>query len=182
MAFRERERPPQWATDLAGRITDAWRGGPSMQTWEEELAELMPAAAETAFRRLRRAERSAPTVALFLDTYSEVGGTSVERADCNRCSNTGWVQVTDDRRHVQMCKAVTPLEREQCGCTLVEPCRCSGWGDLARRQQSRINRDRERRRAIAGIPPEPKKDWTELPPEHQAPFDEFADFTGDNRG
>ena len=115
-------RFPQWATELAIRISETWpRGGPSIQVWEEELAELDEGRAGTAYVRLRRSERSAPSIALFFATYHSVESSdaSTRGPVCMVCDGAGWVESREMIRvpnrapvsQVEPCRSC-PLGRE----------------------------------------------------------------------
>jgi len=108
---------PAEATDLAVRIGQTWpRSGIAPQVWEEELVELDHGRAGTAFVRLRRELRSAPSIAEFLTEYRAVdiadGGTRPRFADCATCGNAGVVHVSPDAADGRML-----LDG-------VKPCRC----------------------------------------------------------
>ena len=67
----------QEADDLAKRIINAWRGGPPLNDWREELARLDAGMAGTAFVRLRRTIEDAPSIARFLAEYRAVRGPDI---------------------------------------------------------------------------------------------------------
>lgn len=95
MSYRSRSCP-QWATDLATKIDQTWRGGPTAQVWEEELAELDEGRAGAAYIRLRRTSKTAPSVAVFLELYYTVRTSDDDEAGpvhCNDCDGGGWVEV-----------------------------------------------------------------------------------------
>ena len=129
----------QEATDLAGRITQTWCGGPQTQIWEEELETLHTKQAEVAYQKLRRSSKSAPSIAEFLDTYQALGGHDLEVSTCRDCAGLGWRDVTDYHRHTERCN-----DHDNCACSAMAPCNCRD-GERARTQLARIVRQRAER-------------------------------------
>lgn len=136
------------ASDLATRISQTWpRSGPATGIWEEELALLHHKQAETAYFKIRRVAKSAPSIAEFMDAYQALGGPPVDDS-CSSCHGLGWVEVDerDARRHGPAC-SLRDDPTLACACRAVdEPCRCKA-GDRARVQQAAIDRRRGERRA-----------------------------------
>ena len=84
---------PGEASDLAVRIHQTWRNGPTADVWVDELRDLDYGRACTTYVRLRRERTHAPSVADFIKTYRTVattdGGNAPEK--CDLCLGQGWV-------------------------------------------------------------------------------------------
>jgi hypothetical protein len=82
---------PTEAADLAVRIAQTFTG-PNARTWEEELLELDPGPAGTAFVRLRREHDGRLSIKQFHDTYRSLVSTDASnRPDpCPTCQDSGW--------------------------------------------------------------------------------------------
>jgi hypothetical protein len=91
------------ASDLAVRIHQTWRNGPTADVWEDELRTLEFARACTTYVKLRREKTTAPSVAEFVKTYRTVNTIdgSNYAPTCETCSGVGWVTGPDfvDRGH-----------------------------------------------------------------------------------
>lgn len=81
------------ASDLATRISQTWPRGIGANVWEDELVDLEVGRAGTAFVKLRRTARSAPSIAEFFEMYSSLHteDRSTRPDDCPRCDNQGTV-------------------------------------------------------------------------------------------
>lgn len=107
---------PIEATDLAVRLGQTWpRSGIAMPVWEEELVELDRGRATTAFVRLRRVLRTAPSIAEFLTEYRAVditdGGTRRQHGDCAKCTNTGVIPVAPEHPDgIEQTRGVRPCD------------------------------------------------------------------------
>lgn len=84
---------PQQAIDLATRISQTWPRGIGANVWEEELLALEEGRAGTAFVKLRRTTKSAPSIAEFFEVYLSLHteDRSTRPDDCARCDNQGTV-------------------------------------------------------------------------------------------
>lgn len=97
---------PDQAYDLVARIEATWPDGrwtqPRRGEWAEELEQLDVGRARVAFQNLKRTTERTPPISAFLDAYraQERRLPSKDRADCERCSDSGWVYshfTSDDR-------------------------------------------------------------------------------------
>jgi hypothetical protein len=165
-----RSRPQQgmyadWVTDLAMKIDETWRGGPSVMVWEEELAPLHERQAVVAYEKLRKSSRSAPSIADFVDTYQGLA-VGPERSTCGACRGRGWKVCAGTNRHAAWC-----TDPHGCGCHAEEPCACPD-GQRAHKQQARIDRQRQERREAIGA----ADMFTAGPPAALFPIDDPGDF------
>jgi len=101
------------ASDLAVRIHQTWRNGPTADVWEDELKDMDYGRACTTYVKLRRERTHAPSIAEFIKTYRTVNlvDGSNHIPECELCVGTGWVEGPDfeERGHTY---------------TSCQPCRC----------------------------------------------------------
>jgi hypothetical protein len=92
---------PTEADELGKRIINAWKSGPPLTEWREELQALDTGQAGTAFVRLKRTLEHAPTIARFLAEYRslETHDASNPEMMCGWCSNSGWVASESHYEH-----------------------------------------------------------------------------------
>jgi hypothetical protein len=106
---------PGEAADLAYRINQTWRNGPSADVWEDELKHMDYGRSCTAYAKLRRERTHAPSVAEFVKMYRslQTEDASTRGPDCATCDSTGWVKAKDITSRGHTYSAVKP-----CGCAI----------------------------------------------------------------
>jgi len=116
---------PTEARDLAVRIHETWRGGPTVDIWTEELEPLHQGTAGTTYARLRRDEEHAPSIAKFHAIYRALHTNETEQPRCPVCDSTGWIEASD-------------LVKADITYTQVAPCIACEYGAQARRIHPQI--------------------------------------------
>lgn len=108
------------AAVLAAKIRGAF-DGPTVDVWEEDLAELDAGRAGTAFARVRRAHKARwLSIGEFMDHYRAVHTEQTSTTvDCADCDTTGWTPGPS-------------IKRDGTTYTTVRPCRCPAGERAAR--------------------------------------------------
>lgn len=121
------------ARKLATRIIDTWPSAAKAYVWRDELINLDPTHAATAYRRCARTAHRPPTPADFLDAYDTARqdartNNPPQPERCQLCNATGWIDAPPtDAHHPTTCQGTPGLERGDggCWCHAVKPCRCT---------------------------------------------------------
>jgi hypothetical protein len=87
---------PEEAKRLAIRIVNSWHGGPNVDEWASELAEMDAGTAGTTFIRLRRELNHVPSVAHFWHAYRQLVTPANEPLPCDECDDSGWISAHTD--------------------------------------------------------------------------------------
>jgi len=144
----DRYRHANAVIDLVERIQTTWRGGPSPETWCEELADLDVGRATTAYVKLRRETDRCPSIAQFISMYRSLDTELPKhlRERCRTCDNTGRVIVEAPEFHQHDCERLPPVNgRYPCEwrCHAAVPCPVCDEGEVRRRQQAKFARVNE---------------------------------------
>ena len=109
---------------LVNLIVSTWPSGVKGHVWTDTLGDLEYDIARTAYLKLRDEAERPPPVARFVAVY-RAERTALKAIDehidiCQLCDGTGWIDVTDDRRHAFHCH-----EPDTCHCHAVDTCLCT---------------------------------------------------------
>lgn len=136
------------ATELAQRIINTMRPTPALVDWVETLTGLNTDRAWRTFRDLRDTTTDGLNIATFRREYDDdLARDRAARAPrptapppvCEQCDGSGWIEVTDDRRHARHC-----VDADACHCHAAEPCRCTA-GNQARAVLPAIHEQNDRK-------------------------------------
>lgn len=129
------------AMTLAAHIVQVWpRGGIATDVWADELGKLETDRARAALAELKRSEDHSPSLARFYARYSAHAPVA-RSVDCSRCEGSGWLEVTDARRHGLRCDAPGVYgEPGDCHCSAMEPCQCSAGEALTATHERIVSR------------------------------------------
>lgn len=91
------------AQDLAMRIMQTWRNGPSAIIWEEILLPLHPRQAIVAYERLRLNTDGAPSIRQYMGTYHGLTARTDDNGPvfCQGCDGYGWISTSFTKHGIE---------------------------------------------------------------------------------